>query len=106
MGNNESYEYFDLEKPVYKVISDHIIKIDYYNDKKFHILIYDYDKNENVLIAVSGFLLVNHGQKILQDFDDPLLCWIYNFDDYTFIYKIKNAVKGKIRLKKITDDMI
>ncbi len=62
-------KYFDFEKQIYKVISDHIIKIDDYNDKKFHILIYDYDKNENVLIAVTGFLLVNHGQKIFQELE-------------------------------------
>jgi hypothetical protein len=107
MGNKQTYEtIYDFEKPIHKMISDYIVKIENYTDKKFHILLYDYDNNENVLMACKGYLLVNHGHKIFQEFNFPLLCWIYVFDEKQFLLKIKHPILGKIRLLKFTEEML
>ena len=106
MGAEYSYERIEYEKPIHKIVSDYIIQVDGYDEKLFHVLIYDFNKNENIIMACTGFLLVNKGRNIFYEFNYSLLCWIYDFDDKRYLMKIKNPIMGPVRLLKITEDML
>ena len=107
MGNIQTYEsIYDYEKAINKVVSDFIIKVDHYNDKKFNVLIYDYNKEENVIFYGTGYLFVNHGSKIFSEYYDVLLCWIYVLDERQYLFKIVNPIRSKIKFVRLDDEIL